>query len=878
VQTATRLTERRMTDKFALLERIASDWWWEMDAECRFTFISDRFTEVFGWPTSALIGKRRTELDRSDYGNAAWQRHLEDLAHRRSFRDFETTFVDAKGESRPVKISGIPIFATDGAFEGYLGVGHDLTELRHRQSAIEALSESLTSIIENIDQGVALFDQHLRIVTYNRRLAEILQISEAEVAPGTAFEDIVRRLADEGEYGPAAQEAVKSRLDMIRSRERQAVERKRSDGRVISVVSTPIHAGGTVLVYSDVTELREREAHLMQREESFRHLFVHSPFPKWVYDANTLKFLEVNNAAIARYGYSREEFLGMTVRDIRPVEEVARLEQFIKRPLEERYQVKGWKHRCKDGRLLDVDVSIRDLDFEGRAARLAVVIDNTAQKQAESLSERIFETSQDIIVVSDENRRFVRVSPSSMGILGYQPEEMVGRYTREFIFAEDLKMVAESVQAARDGRGVLNFRCRYLHKSGHVVPLMWAGKWSEADKRYFFIGRDMTEYDRAQQLLRQSQKMEAVGQLTGGVAHDFNNILMVIQAKVDSIEEEQLLNGRLLDDMKVIGRAVQRAADLTQQLLAFSRKQPLRPQHTNINDLVAETGKLLRRTLGEQVEMEAILADDLWNVEVDRAQFEAALVNLCINARDAMPRGGRLLLESANAALDDEYVKSNPDAVAGDYVLLSVTDNGTGIPADLLEKVLEPFFTTKAVGKGTGLGLSMVYGFIKQSRGHLKIYSEVGIGTTIKLFLPRSLAERDRSSKPEASDVPHGAGRVLVVEDDPDVRASVVSQLQSLGYVVTEAADGQSGLATFAAVPETFDLLLTDVVMPGSLSGKGLADEVARRWPATKVVFMSGYTENAIIHHGRIDAGVRLLSKPFRKADLARTIREALDA
>jgi len=442
-----------MTGKFALLERIASDWWWEMDADCRFIFISDRFTEVFGWPASTLIGKRRTELDRSDYGSVAWQRHLEDLAHRRPFRDFETTFVDVNGETRPVKISGIPMFATDGAFQGYLGVGHDLTELRHRQSAIEALSESLTSIIENIDQGVALFDQNLRVVTYNQRLAELLQINEAEIAPGAAFEDIVRRLAGDGEYGSGAQDAIKSRLDMIRSRERQVVERKRSDGKVISVVSTPIHTGGTVLVYSDVTEEREREAHLMEREESFRHLFVHSPFPKWVYGANTLKFLEVNNAAIARYGYSRDEFLGMTLKDIRAAEEVARLEQFIKRPLEERYQAKGWKHRCKDGRVLDVDVFVRDLNFEGQAARLAVVIDNTAQKEAESLAERIFETSQDIIFVSDENRQFVRVSPSSARILGYEPEEMVGRYTREFIVPEDLevdrRVRARSSQRAR---------------------------------------------------------------------------------------------------------------------------------------------------------------------------------------------------------------------------------------------------------------------------------------------------------------------------------------------------------------------------------------------------------------------------------------------
>jgi PAS domain S-box-containing protein len=868
-----------MTSNFSLLESIASDWWWEMDADLRFVFVSDRFSEVFGWPVSVIVGKRRTDLDRSDYDNLAWANHLDDLAHRRPFRNFETTFVDVNGASRPVKISGMPLFAADGAFQGYVGVGHDLTELHERQRRAVALSENLTSIIENIDQGVALFDKDLKLVIHNNRLAALLQLVPGEFPTGSSFEDIVVDIAGRGEYGPEeVQSAVATRLTLAQSRRRQVLERKRSDGRIVSVTSTPIAGGGLVLTYSDVTALREREARLAEGEELYRHLFFNSPLPKWVYNARTLEFLEVNDAAVEKYGYSREEFLSMSLRDIRPPDEVARLERFLTLPLEERYHAKEWKHRRKDGQLLDVDVFLRDLTFEGIPARLAVIIDNTAQREAQRYTDRVFETSHDVILVTDSHGRLVRVSPSVERTLGYRPDEMIGRRGRDFILSEDLATTRMHIRAVRRGKDVSNFRCRYLHKDGRVVSLSWNAVWSDADRRYFFMGRDMTEYDRTQDELRQAQKMEAVGQLTGGVAHDFNNILMVILAKIEALEEDYAVDQRLLEEINVITAAAERAADLTRQLLAFSRKQPLHPQHTSINDLVVATGKLLRRTLGEQIELEAVLSDDLWVVEVDRAQLEAALVNLCINARDAMPNGGHLLIETQNTALDDDYVAQHPDVSAGEYVLLAVTDDGVGIAPELLDRVFEPFFTTKAVGKGSGLGLSMVYGFIKQSKGHIKIYSEFGRGTTIKIYLPRSLAVKENLIKPDSSRPPRGNERVLVVEDDTQVRASVVRQLQGLGYSITEADNGEAALVAFADAPVPFDLILTDVVMPGKLSGKALADEISRRWPGTKVLFMSGYTENAIVHHGRIDPGVRLLSKPFRKIDLARALREVLEA
>jgi PAS domain S-box-containing protein len=868
-----------MTDKFLLLAGVASDWWWEMDAELRFTFFSERFTEVFGLSPAHLIGKRRTDANRTDYGDPVWKSHLDDLANRRPFRDFETTFVDAKGVSRPVSLSGTPLFDAAGAFTGYIGVGHDLTELRRREKEASEQAANLESILENIEQGIVLFDCETRIVAYNRRLAEWLQFDAGRDVRGVSYEAIVRELAERGEYGAEDKEtAIATRMRLALSRERFAGERRRADGRIVSVTFNPLPAGGGVMTYSDVTEAREREIQLRQSEENFRYLFQNSPLPKWVYSIETLRFLEVNQAAVSKYGYSREEFLSMTLKDIRPEEDVERLMQWLQQPWAHNLQAIDWRHRCKDGQILDVDLFLKDIEFGNEPARLSVTIDITARKDAERQTERIFDTSQDLIHVTDSYGKFVRVSPSATAVLGYQPEEMLGHGANEFIHPEDLEPTRDIMRAARrgpDGGG--RFRCRYIHKQGHPVSLLWSGVWSARDRRYYFIGRDMTDHDRTEAQLRQSQRMEAVGQLTGGVAHDFNNILMVILANVEAIEEKEELDPELRDRIAGIGSATERAAELTRQLLAYSRKQALRPQRTDINELVRSTGRLLRRALGAGIEIESALARDLWNAEIDAAQLESALVNLAVNARDAMPTGGRLVIETANATLDEDYAAKNPDVTVGDYVMLAVTDTGTGMPPDVLAKAFEPFFTTKEVGKGTGLGLSMVYGFIKQSNGHLTIYSEIGGGTSVKLFLPRAKSGRQTSPAPRRAPMPGGSERVLVAEDDDDVRAGVVRQLRSLGYDVSEAADGSAALAALEAGLLPYDLLLTDVVMPGPINGKALADEAARRWPGTKIVFMSGYTEDAISYNGRLESGVLLLTKPFSKRDLAAMIRRALD-
>jgi PAS domain S-box-containing protein len=637
-------------------------------------------------------------------------------------------------------------------------------------------------------------------------------------------------------------------------------------------------------------------------------------------------------------------------------------------------------------------------------AQLAQLFAFEQRERRRELEERrlIFETSLDLMLVTDGFGNLVNVSPSSFAVLGYRPEDMVGHNAVEFIKPQDLDPTREEMREARRGKQLRNFETRYVHKDGHVVPLAWSGVWLESAKRHFFIGRDMTElkrmaeaerevketlaavidaspvaivciapdrtvmiwsraaelifgytaqetvgrlynlvpeneaaefdkllertlvgetirdirvqrrrkdgsivdisYDAApmfgaagvrgaafafsditesnkmEQQLRQGQRLEAVGQLTGGVAHDFNNLLTVITSTIDILADAVSDRPEIAAIAKLIGEAADRGAALTAQLLAFARKQPLQPRETDVNKLMVDAAKLLRPTLGENIEIMTKFDEAAWPALIDPTQLTTAVINLAVNARDAMADGGKLTIETANVVLDEDYASVNGDVVPGPYVMIAVSDTGAGIPAEIRDKVFEPFFSTKGVGKGTGLGLSMVYGFVKQSGGHIKIYSELGTGTTIKLYLPQAGAEASElaDAAPEL-EIAGGGETILVVEDDALVRASVTTQLESLGYRTITAANATEALAVVDS-GAAFDLLFTDVIIPGAMDGKRLADEVARRLPGTKVLFTSGYTENAIIHHGRLDPGVLLLAKPHRKADLAKMLRKALDS
>ncbi len=389
---------------------------------------------------------------------------------------------------------------------------------------------------------------------------------------------------------------------------------------------------------------------------------------------------------------------------------------------------------------------------------------------------------------------------------------------------------------------------------------------------------DMTRRVQAEAVLRDSQKMQAIGQLTGGIAHDFNNLLTIILGNLELARLKLDKQSPVFLHLERSLWAAQRGGSLTQQLLAFARKQALEPAPIDLAATVPQLVPLLQRTLGEHIEVRFIDSAGLWPAMADPAQLESAVLNLALNARDAMPGGGRLTIELANKVLDHQYARAHTEVSAGDYVMVAVSDTGHGMTPDILDRVFEPFFTTKEAGSGTGLGLPMVFGFVKQSGGHVKIYSEPGEGTSVKLYLPRAISSVSpavqRTSIP--ADLPRGSATILVVEDEAGVREIAVTILRTLGYHVLQAADGDEGLRVFGAHAPEIDMLLTDVVLPGKIRGRDLAERMTAMRPELRVLFMSGYTENSIVHHGRLDDGVHLLGKPFKREQLARKVAEVL--
>jgi PAS domain S-box-containing protein len=484
-------------------------------------------------------------------------------------------------------------------------------------------------------------------------------------------------------------------------------------------------------------------------------------------------------------------------------------------------------------------------------------------------------------------------SPEQRANFGLGPDEVVTvDLFLSHVHPDDRERIEAAMRHAHDpaSDGRFDVEHRIIRRDGSV-------RWVLARGRTFFEGDgpgrqpvrtvgavfDVTERVRGSEeraalemQLAQSQRMEAVGQLTGGVAHDFNNLLGVISGNLEllgeALQDRPDLHGRLQTALN----ATDRGATLTRSLLAFARRQPLEPRIVDANALMREMAELLQRTVQENIEIEFVGGAGIWSCEADPGQLQNALLNLVVNARDAMPGGGRITIETGNVRLDDEYAAAHADVTPGQYVMLAVSDTGSGIPPDMLTRVFEPFFTTKEAGKGTGLGLSMVYGFVKQSRGHVKIYSEVGHGTTVRIYLPRSTSANVQPDRIPAPKEAGGRGEtILMVEDDPDMRTLGCALLHSLGYEVLDAQDAHEALRLLQM--KTVSLLLTDVMLRGDMNGRQLAEEACRRQPGLRVLYMSGYSENAIIHHGRLDPGVHLLQKPFRKRDLAAKVRAVLD-
>jgi len=498
------------------------------------------------------------------------------------------------------------------------------------------------------------------------------------------------------------------------------------------------------------------------------------------------------------------------------------------------------------------------------------------EQETIALSQRLrdtLESMSDAFFLLDDHWNFTYLNSTAGQLLRREPWELIDRCLwDEFPEAVGSDFETHYRLAMREMRAT--------HFRSYYPPL---DTWFEVNAYpsprglavYF---QNITERLRLEDQARESQRLEALGQLTGGVAHDFNNLLTVILGNTELLQEQLASQPRLQALTRITLSAAQRGAELTQRLLAFARRQTLEPRVVEVGTLLEVMREMLQRTLGEQYPLRLTLRPGLWRAQIDQGQLENALLNLCLNARDAMPDGGTLALEADNARLDEDYVRDHPDAVAGDYVRVSVSDTGQGIAPEHLHRVFEPFFTTKDKGKGTGLGLSMVYGFIRQSRGHVNVYSELGMGTTVRLYLPRTSASPQTGSA-DPSNVAEGARggaeAILLVEDDELVRENAQAQLLSLGYQVIPAANAAEALVVIRS-DTAIDLLFTDVIMPGGMNGRELAEAAREIRPGLRVLFTSGYTQDVILHQGRLDPGVQLLSKPYRRTDLARKIREAL--
>jgi PAS domain S-box-containing protein len=727
-----------------------------LDAEGRYQKIAPTDPAYLYKPSADLLGKRLHEVFPKEDVNFF-------LAHIGRALD--------EGQMHRVEYS-LQISGTEVWFDGSVSpmskdsviwIARDITEHKRAEAELRGSEAQYRRLLDTTYEGVLMFDSEMRITYVNQRLIEMLGVSAEEMI-GTSAQEFVSETsrADVEQRWQHRAVDIKEQYD-LRLRSKDGA----SDLWVI-VSATPIWGDngefiGSLSMMTDITERKMAEEALRQSEERYRLLFERNPQPMWVFDLETLFFLEVNEAAIHHYEYSREEFLAMTIKDIRPPEDVPNLLANISRITPQHEEAGIWKHRKKDGTIIDVEITAHELTFYGRPAQM---------------------------------------------VLAY----------------------------------------------------------------------DVTERRVLEEQLRQSQKMEAVGQLAGGVAHDFNNLLTVITGYSDLTLRRLDNESPFRSSLEEIRKAGERAASLTRQLLAFSRKQVLQPKVLQLNAIVADVDKMLRRLIGEDIDPLTLLEPGLGQIKADPGQIEQVILNLAVNARDAMPQGGKLTIETKNVYLDNQYVRRHTAIQPGNYVMLAVSDTGCGIDAETQAHMFEPFFTTKEQGKGTGLGLSTVYGIVNQSGGHLWVYSEVGKGTTFKIYLPRvdGISEGGEARDIPA-ELPQGRETVLLTEDEEQVRQMIRIILEMGGYRVLEAAEGEEALTLYKQHEGQIDLVMTDVVMP-QMSGRELAQSLEVLHPGIKVLYMSGYTDDAIVRHGLLDQEIAFLQKPFTPDALMRKVREVLDA
>jgi two-component system cell cycle sensor histidine kinase/response regulator CckA len=636
----------------------------------------------------------------------------------------------------------------------------------------------------------------------------------------------------------------------------------------------------------DITERKLSEKQLMASEIKYRTLFNSLVDAVSILDMEG-RFLEVNDAYVERLGYSSEELLNMNVRDINSSENAELVLERLKQLKDGRLKFFEAIHIANDGRRIPVEVGGRGIEYNGIPAVLNIVRDITERKQGEyelrQSDERyriIIQTAMEGFWLADFQGRLLEVNDTYCRMSGYSEQELLD------MNISDLEVIESSSDISAHVQKVITcgedfFETCHRRKDGSIFDVEVSVQYLPIEEqRLVAFLRDITERkkgDILQEKLRQTSKMESIGRLAGGVAHDFNNLLTVIQGSASLGIKGLNKNDPLYNRLKMIQEASERAEDLTRQLLAFSRKQIIEMKVINLNNLIDNFRKMLSRLIGEDIDLQTILSNDISNINADAGQMEQIIVNLSVNARDAMPNGGKLTIETANVELDEAYCQTHADIQPGKYIMLTLSDNGIGMDDAIKEHIFEPFFTTKGVGEGTGLGLAIVYGVVKQHNGSIEFYSELGHGTTFKIYLP--IVEDKVSVQSKESEKPDlliGNETILVVEDDGIVREIAVEFLMYLGYKVLSAENGGMALIIAEQHEGSIQLMLTDVVMP-NINGRQLAERLQREYPEMKVLYTSGYTGDVIAHHDILDSGLNFIGKPYKLQSLAKKIRDVLD-
>ena len=805
------------------------------------------------------------------------------------------------------------------AFHETTGRKATLDRLRQRETALEeaerqakvsderlsGIADALPLLISYIDRDLVFrFVNHTYEVWFERgREAIVGQRVDALMSPAMygAREPYLERAL--------AGETLTYEADFVRS-----------TGTLVTEVTHVPHrdgSGAVIGVYAVVTDITPRkltERRIAESEARFRNIANSAPVPMWVTARGGLREF-ANQAYVDFLGRPYAEALVFDWRQALHPDDLPRIlqEQRAKEAslqpfiLEARYRRGDGEWRWlrsesqprwgPEGEHAGFIGVAHDITEAKQAADALITLNETLERRvaersaelaaSEALVNTFFQNSPElhaVLVQDGDGFRFQEANPALLKFYHLERDEIVGRRTEEAL-GEAGQDINRHLEACLRQEGTYRYERISTGRIVEAVATRVPGL-ENAPRRVVVSARDVTERRRLEEHLRQALKMEALGQLTGGIAHDFNNLLTLMLGGLDTIDRqlahlpESNAKTRIDRAKDMALQGVQRARALTSRLLAFSRRQPLAPQAVDANALTLGLYDLLQRTLGEPITLKTILAEGLWGAFVDPNQLENALINLALNARDAMPRGGRLVIETANRVLDAEKAESLPErAEPGEYVMIAVTDTGVGMDAETRARAFDPFFTTKEIGKGTGLGLSQVYGFTRQSGGYAEIESEPGRGATLRVYLPRQTSMSTEFKEETAAELARPGGResVLVVEDDDGVRAYATESLRELGYRVAEAASGRAALDLLDHAPP-LDLLLTDVVMPGEYNGRELADEAVKRRPGLRVLYMTGYSRDAIMRDGRLEPGVHLIAKPFSVQELAEKLRERLDA